>query len=236
MTKSDNHIQMKVKSGRFTRGGMDTKVRKWIRWLDVINEEIQQLLIARDIFWSVQNLIRNNKNIQKSSAFYQYLGDTYISHVIIGIRRQLKINEQSISFLRMLKEMEEDPKRLSRKSYKDLYVGSAVEELADYNFDKFCSTPDEKHVSPTLIKNDVEELKQLANTCEDFSDKRVAHRDKRDPRILPKFHEIDDVIEKLDELCVKYNFLLNASSMDTLMPTYQYDWQEIFDFQWRVNE
>ncbi len=215
---------------------MDTRIRKWIRWLEISHDEIQQLLIAKDIFWSVQVLIRNNEDIQKPSAFYQYLGDTYISHVVIGIRRQVKVSDQSVSFLRLLKEVAEDPGRITRKYYKGLYVGSVVEDLADSDFDRFCEKSCAEHVSETLIKQDIVELKNLSKVCEGFADKRIAHRDKRGPKVLPKFHEVYDVITKLDELYVKYHLLFHASCMDTLMPTYQYDWEAVFDFPWRVSE
>ena len=57
---------------------MDTRLRKWIRWLDIIQKEIYQLVIYRDIFWSVQELIKNNKGIQKPSIFYRFLSDSYV--------------------------------------------------------------------------------------------------------------------------------------------------------------
>jgi len=211
---------------------MDTRLRKWIRWLDIIQKEIYQLVIYRDIFWSFQELIKNNKRIQKQSIFYRFLSDSYVSCILMGIRRQTKISQQSISFSRLLFEIANDPKRVSRKYYKSLYKGSVVEKFADKHFDKFCDT-DPDHISAKMVTNDLIELKKAVNKCEEFSDKRIAHRDKKDPKKLPKFNDIDLCIDTLDKLYCKYHLIFHASSMQSLTPTYQYDWQKIFDVPWR---
>jgi hypothetical protein len=62
---------------------MDQRLKKWIKWLKVCKDEIQSLLVYRDIFLNVQKLIKKNKTIQKPSSFYRYLGDTYISHAVV---------------------------------------------------------------------------------------------------------------------------------------------------------
>lgn len=212
---------------------MDTRLKKWIKWLEIIHHEIYQLVLYKDIFWSVQDLIKKNKKIQKPSSFYRYLGDTYISYILMGIRRQIKTDKQSISFARLLSELASDPKRLSRKYYKSLYKGSAIEEFADKHFDRFCDTnPD--FISSKMVDDDLNHLKTVVLKCEEFADRRIAHRDKRDPEKLPKYDEVDKCVDILDKLYVKYHLIFHAASMNSMMPTYQYDWQEIFDEPWRI--
>ena len=53
---------------------MDPKLKKWINWLKVIEGKVISLVEAKDIFWSVQKLIKSNKQIQKRSSFFRYLG------------------------------------------------------------------------------------------------------------------------------------------------------------------
>ncbi len=57
---------------------------------------------------------------------------------------------------------------------------------------------------------------------------RVAHRDAKDFRPLPKFHDIDAAVEHLDRLTVRYLNLFRGLSMTTTLPTGQYDWKQIF--------
>jgi len=210
---------------------MNARLIKWTKWLKVIHDDIQSLLINRNIFWEVQKIIRNNKDIQKPSSFYQYLGDTYVAYSAIAIRRQIKHDNQSISFARLLSEIMEDPIPLSRTYFKSLYVGSVVETFADRDFDKFTGA-NKDHICPRMVRNDLEALKLQAKKIEDFADKRIAHHDKKQPKSLPTFSEVDDCINLLDQLYVKYHLVFHASSMTSLMPVYQYDWKAIFEVPW----
>lgn len=214
---------------------MKQKLEKWIRWLKIVHDEIQQLVIARDTFWEVQKIIKSNRKIQKPSSFYQYLGSTYVSHSVVGMRRQLKVDLQSISFARLLTEMAEHPEVLSRKYYKRLYAGSTVENFADRDFDRF-SEPGASHVSSMMVLDDLKALRDSGRKLEEYADRRVAHRDTREIKLPPRFRDIDAFIEQLDKLYVKYHLLFHAANMHSLMPTYQYDWKAIFREPWIPSE
>ncbi len=56
------------------------KLEKWLRWMGIIHNEILYLLRDANMFWEVQDIIRENLHIQKPSAFYRYLAKTYFSH------------------------------------------------------------------------------------------------------------------------------------------------------------
>ena len=210
---------------------MDQKLTKWIRWLKVVRGDIEQLLIKRDIFWAVQEMIDSNSELHKPSSFYSFLGDTYIAYVAIGIRRQVKVDNKSVSFARLLNEIETCPEILSREYYTGLYKDSLVEFLADRDFDIFCGR-NRDHVSPNKVGFDLRQLKQASSKIEEFTDKRIAHHDRRKPKGLPRFKDVDTCLDILDELYVKYHLMFYAQSMETLMPTYQYNWKAIFEVPW----
>jgi hypothetical protein len=210
------------------------KLQKWIKWLKLINEEITQLVIARNIFWSVQEMIKKNKDIQKPSSFYEYLAYTYIAFIVMGIRRQIKNDYQSISLVRLLSEIAEQPQIISRKYFKSLYQVSAVEFLADNDFNQFCINSGDEFISREMVINDICHLREVARVLEVFADKMIAHLDKKKPKVIPSFQNVDETIEFLDKLYIKYHLMFHAESMETLMPVYQYDWKQIFDFPWRI--
>ena len=212
----------------------DPKIQKWIRWLDILQAEIGSLVVAKHVFWSVQDMIKQNPKIQKHSEFYSYLGNTYIAYAIMGVRRQIKCDSQSVSLARLLKEIAEEPKQLSRKYYLGLYITTGHAHLADAHFDRFCDKPGDEFVSSGMVIQDLHQLKSDAELCEDLGDKRVAHYDRRAPKKLPKFKELDQVVEHLHKLWLKYRLVLLADSWTSLLPTFQYDWMEIFDHPWRL--
>ena len=210
---------------------MNSKLAKWIRWLDVIKEEIQLLVISKHLFWSVQDMIKKNPRIQIGSDFYNFLGNWYVAYSVMGVRRQVKVDSQSISFARLLTDISENPELLSRAYYTSLYAGSTAEPWADRDFDRLVGVG-EPHIRASTVRDELSSLRDTARSCEELADRRIAHRDKRPMKKLPKFHELDQCIDFLDSLYCRYLLAFHAQAMDTLMPTYQYDWQEIFRVPW----
>jgi hypothetical protein len=215
---------------------VDRRIEKWKRWLSVIRGDIQQLLVNREIFWDLQELVKNNPNLNKPSAFYQYLGDTYVSYIVIGIRRQAEESKpwqknSSVSFLRLLGEIAGAPSLVSRSYFRELYKGTAVEALAEQAFDRFCG-PGQIHIRAEMVRQDSERLKLAASTIKKFADKCVAHRDARPPSLIPKFAELDECLDSLDELYCKYHQMLHGEVYDSLLPEYLYDWKEVFEVPW----
>lgn len=212
---------------------LDPKLEKWIRWLETIEKEVQALVMSKDIFWSVQDLIKANPAVHSPSIFYWYMGNTYVAYALTGIRRQLKPQKDSIALKQLLTEIAHEPDKISRKYYRSLYTDPDKRHFADGHFDRYCSAPGDTHISAAMVQDDLAKLTTSAANCEDLADKRIAHRDKRAPAVLPTFKEADQAIEALHELCIKYRLILLADCTTTLLPTYQYDWQTIFDHPWR---
>jgi len=210
---------------------MDPRLSKWLRWLDVIKSEIKDLVVSKHTFHEVQKMIAANPKIQVKNSFYRYITSTYVSHALIGVRRQVKTDPQSISLALLLQELIKTPEVLSRKYYVGLYNGSTVEDLADKDFNRF-ATPGAAHINSSQVEEDLQQLRDITLKCEDFADKRIAHRDKREPKAPPTYNEVDDCISLLDELYVKYLLMFEAKAMDTLLPTWQDDWKEIFRTPW----
>ena len=233
------------------------KLKKWLKWMEVIQTEIQKLLRDTNMFWEVQDIIRENPRIQKPSAFYSYLGRTYLSHALAGLRRQIKPQKDSISVVGLLDEIAKNPEELSRNYYRSLYANpdgpdiSQIEmegregleemgitdtsQLKDLiQMDDFARYADAngEHVCPKMVKDDLKRLKSALEKHEEFADKRIAHWDKNEPDVIPKFGELDDCIKLLDKIYVKYHLLFHAESIETLMPTYQYEWKKIFLEPW----
>lgn len=88
------------------------------------------------------------------------------------------------------------------------------------------------YVCPQMLKDDKARLESKAKILAEFVDRRIAHWDKRKPKVVPTFGELDDCIKLLDQTYVKYHFLFHAESINTLMPTYQYKWKSIFCEPW----
>ena len=236
---------------------MSPKLKKWRKWMKAIEKEIYSLVVDANMFWEVQDIIRENPRIQKPSAFYSYLGRTYLSHALAGLRRQIKPQKDSISFVGLLDEIAKNPEELSRSYYRSLCTypdgpdisqmemegREGLEEvgIADSSppkdlikMDDFAPYADAsgEHVCPKMVEDDLKRLKSAVETHEKFADKHIAHWDKDEPDVIPTFGELDDCIKLLDKTYMKYHLLFYAESIDTLMPTYQCEWKTVFLEPW----
>jgi len=168
---------------------MNNRLEKWDRWLVSIYKEITNLSHYRHIFLEVQKIINNNQKINKPNVFYVYFIMSYTALVLMGIRRQVKFNRNSISFAMFLKEISESPKFLS-----------------------------ENHINPEEVEKDIDDLQKKAKLCEKFADKTIAHHDIQKPIIIPKFKDVNDSIDFLEELIKKYYSLFHAQSLFSTTP------------------
>ncbi len=231
------------------------KLGKWLRWMETIHDEILILVQDANMFWEVQGIIRGNPRIQKPNAFYGYLARTYLSHALVGLRRQIKLQKDSISFVGLLDEIAKNPEELSRNYFdsrcscsdgpdlcqvvgktglEEVGIADSSQLKARIKMNDFAPYADASgaHVCPEMVEDDRARLESAVKTHEEFADKRIAHSDKHAPTIIPTFEELDACIKLLDRTYVKYHFLFHAESMDTLMPTYQYEWKSIFCEPW----
>ena len=78
---------------------------------------------ARHIFREVQAIIQTNPEIQLASSFYEWMGTSYATTQVIGVRRQLDKDPDSISFVRLLGEVAANPQVLSRGKWNLLKAG-----------------------------------------------------------------------------------------------------------------
>lgn len=173
---------------------MDQKLAKWKRWLRVVHDDVQKLVMHKDIFWQIGEIVNSNPKIQIHSAFYDFIGNSHAAYVVMGIRRHVKTHKDSISFRALLEDIAANAEILSREYYRALYAGSGMEDLADGDFDQF-SKPGGEHIDPDLVSTDIKRLEEAGKKAEELADRRIAHYDKKEVSVLPTYNEVDACID-----------------------------------------
>ena len=219
---------------------MNHKFEKWEKWIEIIYyEQAVELVESKCIFWKVQNIIKNNPKIQKPNSFYGYVGYTYFDYAVSAIRRQVKSDKQSISFVRLLEEIKETPDILSRDRFVTLYRKN-MQKNASRLFTKKFSGNCSDHIDPDIVQKHLDELGGSMSKVEAFAkvhrfaDRRVAHRDKRQSAV-PTFNELDTCINCLQKLISEYWFLFKAEDLSNCFVPSSIEtdyFQEIFSQPW----
>jgi hypothetical protein len=210
----------------------DDLFNRWNAWLEVIYDDVQGLLINRQIYQEVQKTVQSNRKIQIESAYYEWTAIIYASTQSIGVRRQIDPRPDVISFANLLGEIEEKPEILSRQRYIALNRKSILpEESVEESFDQLAGKG-KPHIDPEMVRVDLTEIKDKTDKIRKYANQRITHLDRSDFKGMPTLVEMDECLELLETLLKKYLRLFRANAPASLVPAWQYDWKKIFKTPW----
>lgn len=207
---------------------MKQKLDKWLRWLDIIQKDAEDLLDKRHIFSRYIEIIKGNQNIQEPSDFHWWVRDNYVASIAMGIRRQVDIDKDVITLGKLLTEIQETPQVITKQWHRTLYknLGSG---WADKAFEDIAGSGN--FFDPAVAERDLKKLADLAEKISKFADRTIAHKS-RQPIPIVKFRDLDVFIEEFEKMLIKYILLFTGSGYVGILPTRQYDWEKIFYHKW----
>jgi hypothetical protein len=217
-----------------TRQGRDSKVEKWLRWVDgPIKNEILTMNLHRSCYRELVDLAQ--KKALPDSYFWEYLQDTYSTTQAIAIRRQAETSSRVRTLGRLIAEAQEDANRLTREWWVGLWHDidePSTRQFAEGAFNQQFGGAIGDHLDPSTAQQDLDLLADNASKVNSYVDQHVAHADARAATTVPTFADVDAVIDTIGDLFTKYANLLTASTWGTLVPVFQHDWLAPFRVPW----
>jgi len=217
---------------------MEERRNRLRTWLDRIQSNVTEAIINQHIFWEVQDIIRNNHELQDSSSvFYIWMGSTFVHSSVLAVRRQLDKDERSVSLLQFLLELKEYPELVSRNFHRSLYNEPAYgtersDDMANYTYDKFVGVK-ATSLNPATVQQEIDSLKAASERLRHYANRNVAHYDGRGlQHPTPKFEELTECLALMEKLILRYLLLLKGTSPDKLLPTFAEDWKQVFRAAW----
>ncbi|OGS04903.1 MAG: hypothetical protein A3G41_01810 [Elusimicrobia bacterium RIFCSPLOWO2_12_FULL_59_9] len=205
---------------------------EWNGWLSSIYTDIQQALVNRHIFRETLAVVQANPRIQTDDTFYSWMRTVYSQAAVVAVRRQADRRKDVVSLARLLDEIRKSPAVISRDRFVALYTaGRLPAHLGHRDFDKFAGA-DEPSISAAMIEKDLAQLQKTAASIKLFSHKRVAHYDDKKFQKVPTWNELDECLDLSEALLKKYLCIFRAEAHINIVPTWQYDWKEIFLVPW----
>ena len=127
---------------------------------------------------------------------------------------------------------------ITKEFYSGLYAQRKPDEereewkrLGERDFAKYFGGKIGDSLDPQLINEDVEKLERVFADSSGFTDRRLAHLDKREPTSIPMHSEIESWCQTLNDVLRKYMLLLRAVDYK-IEPVLQHDWKIIFRAAW----
>lgn len=213
--------------------------QKWQAWLDSINLQVQLLVVYRRIFTEVLEIVEGNSAVDKDNIYFGFVSNAYVDSVVMGIRRQLKTDKQSISVARLLKEIADNSQVITRSLFERQYMAGASQALQESPgvraamedvFAKYAAR-DSEFIDPNLVLEDISGLKSICQSAEDYADKRIAHWDMNHPMSNLTFDDINDALNQLCTIVQKYYLLLFGTHL-FMTPALPHPISELFQTAW----
>jgi HEPN superfamily AbiU2-like protein len=205
-----------------------------IEWLEVITKDVQDLLLDQFIFREFQNIVKQNPQFARSPGlFTQWMASGYAQATAVGIRRHAKESKNSISLMRFLTEVKDNPELITRQNYIKLYQDKgAYIHMGQNDFDSVAGAGNDR-LPISLIEQQIDDLQKAVHTVERYVDKRIAHYDIKAPvGPTPTFGDLSDALATMEKLLILYLRLLTGKAWLGLLPTIQFEWMSIFRFPW----
>src|SRR5258706_9051909 len=106
----------------------DLLYAKWNTWFDQLDTETINLVVQRHIYSELDQVVNSSPRLQKPNQFLFWLSVLYSSAMSVAIRKLVDPRKDIISYRRLLEEIRDHPKVISRTRFRGSFV--------DANYDR----------------------------------------------------------------------------------------------------
>jgi len=223
------------------------KLEKWKKDLESIEYDLMRLCASRRDFEKVQDVVLSVKDCKSEDepflssfgAFANLVLRGYVTFIVMGIRRQLKAKDDTISLIGILKDIKQNNQCISKKYLVSLYLlryqdvsnhnKELLKEMAEGDWKKLIG--DCEYLLSEVVENDIKKLKDSAKEIEYFADKYLAHHDReRDDSKARRvtLNKINEALKNFGDIYKKYCRLVEGCALTSLTPTPQFNDQKFF--------
>lgn len=204
--------------------------RRWVRWWNVLFDDIKTIAHHRDLYRQVGAMIDANPALQVPSVFYDWMRLVYATSQASALRRLVDQDRRTFSLRRLIEDIADHPEVLSRRRFVRRYGGSRFARIGNREF-KRLARPGTDIVDARIIRRDLRDLLRTHRRVKVFVDKHVAHRDRRRMRRLPTYAEIDRCVDVVEQLGKDFSLILKAEGTN-VVPAIMGDWKRPFRVPW----
>lgn len=177
--------------------------RALLQSLERVNAAIQELWLDRHIWRGTRDIAALSSSAAKGSFFVAWLGVQYYRRAAIAVRTLVDADPRTDSFMNLLKSVEPHATKL----------------------------PGAHAIEPGQVGKDMTTLRQAASRITPYVNKNLAHLDRVPAPVIPEYVEIDDAVQLLGDLLVRYELLLKNVDL-AIGPFFAFNWANVFHEAW----
>lgn len=212
----------------------------WARWnerMTRVRHELHYVFSTRKKFRDVTATFENNDDLKAiGGEVYQWLFFMWARDIVIAVRRELDSDTNAICLGRLLDEMAQRPKVITRRRFLD----GIPEE--DFKFKMLSVTFDghgvvkaadamDDNLDPAGIANDRKHLLKVAKPVLAYANQLIAHRSETE-EVPITLGEVNGAVDEIETVFLKYYAIINGPALMGLEPSIIGDWMKPFRIPW----
>jgi len=209
--------------------------------LIAVGNEVGHLWHHHDIFWKTINVMNNNPRVMELGGdLYNWIKNCYIEAGSVAVRRQLDRDSRTISLMNVLRKLDINATDFTKEGFQRKIAFSPDSHFhkpylwreAGDEFDALFGNGG-PHLHNNIVQADIGLLDTEGAAIREQVNKEIAHTDRKGmkrPKTTGTIFE--ECIKHLDEITVKYLYLVTGQKADPLRGIFAYDFEEVFTFPW----
>ncbi len=187
------------------------QIEKWNTTLESITTEISYLANIDDIYNQLLAIMRTHPELRKGGHFHSWLQNTYITTLMVGIRRLTDTRKDSDSLKRLLLDVKKNLRCLTQNRDTDGYGRKITQRLIDEKINKLTSESD-----------------QVIKITNDF----LTHKKKNPKAIRFRYSELRRILATIFSTYKWCRMTISRKTPLSPVPVMQGNWLEIFRYPW----
>lgn len=185
-----------------------------------------QLRDDRDVYNEYHGIVRDNPDLDKSNEFLVLIEAMYFSHILVALRRFDDRDARSHSIRNLIAELREHRERIT----KEWFVGQYPQEsraIAERDWVPFSGAG--PCLCERVLREDLGSLTEACRNIRPIVNKHIGHTDRKRSRLQVSYREINQAVDTVCDLVVRYYRLLYAQEPSWPSPR---AWAHIFKRPW----
>jgi hypothetical protein len=203
--------------------------------LQIVDDEVSSLYWDHYVVYKrTVEVITANPRVNRPNWFFDWMFGAHAHSACATIRRLLDEDTRNrpVSLARIVLDVMNHPDLFTREDFVRDYPEFMLRAgFADRDFDIFAGAGNTA-VDPGILGGWLTDAKTKCQRIREYTDKRVAHRDRKPPISVPKWDDLDAAIEAIGDLFRNMNLLLTRASRPELTPLPREDWEWVFEEPW----
>lgn len=209
--------------------------------LIAVGNEVGQLWHHHDIFWKTIEVMNNNPRVlELGGDLFNWLINSYVEAGSVAVRRQLDRDARTVSLRNVLRKLEQNHTSFTKEGFQrsrtfspeSLFHKPAIWQAIGNEFDNLFGHGG-PHLDQGIVQADITLLETESAAIREQVNKEIAHTDRKGmkgPKATGSIFE--KCLQHLDEITVKYLYLVSGQNANSLRVQFAYDFEEVFTFPW----